>query len=77
MNVANARSCLNAGTRGTMGIGLGQAIAVAEPPAALPEPVLGRAYGPTRGPTKATSVALLWPISSGAMSSWMTFMSLA
>jgi hypothetical protein len=44
---------------------------------ALPEPVLGRASGPTRGPTNATSVGLLWPISSGAMSSWMTFMSLA
>jgi hypothetical protein len=26
-------------------------------------------------PTKATSVALLWPISSGAMSSWMTWAS--
>jgi len=33
LNVANARSCLNAGTYGTMGVGLGQAIAaaVAEP----------------------------------------------
>jgi hypothetical protein len=28
-------------------------------------------------PTSATSVCLLWWISSGAMSSWMTFMSLA
>ena len=27
LNVANARSCLNAGTYGTMGVGLGQAIA--------------------------------------------------
>jgi hypothetical protein len=47
------------------------------PTIALPEPVLGRAFGPTRGPTSATWVALLWPISSGTMSSWMTFMSLA
>jgi 2-hydroxyacyl-CoA lyase 1 len=33
LNVTNARSCLNAGTYGTMGVGLGQAIAaaVAEP----------------------------------------------
>ncbi|HVH75761.1 MAG TPA: thiamine pyrophosphate-binding protein [Stellaceae bacterium] len=33
LNVANARSCLNAGTYGTMGVGLGQAIAacVADP----------------------------------------------
>jgi hypothetical protein len=38
---------------------------------ALPEPVLGRAYGPTHGPTRATSIALLWPISSGSVSSWM------
>jgi 2-hydroxyacyl-CoA lyase len=29
LNVANARSCLNAGTYGTMGVGLGQAIAAA------------------------------------------------
>jgi hypothetical protein len=42
---------------------------------ALPEPVLGRAYGPTRGPTSATSVGRLWPISSGATSSWMTLTS--
>jgi hypothetical protein len=28
-------------------------------------------------PTSATSVALLWPISSGAMSSWMTLTSFA
>jgi transposase len=28
-------------------------------------------------PTSAPSVALLWPISSGAMSSWMIFISLA
>jgi hypothetical protein len=46
------------------------------PTIALPEPVLGQAYGLIRGPTNATSVGLLWVISSGAISSWTTRTSL-
>jgi 2-hydroxyacyl-CoA lyase 1 len=43
LNVANARSCLNAGTYGTMGVGLGQAIAAAVAHPTNGNPRLGRA----------------------------------
>src|SRR5260370_3092145 len=51
--------------------------AAAQAGVALAEPVLGRAYGPTPGPTKATPGRLFGPVSSGAASTLTTFLSLA